>query len=79
MNENIEYETIKRCDGIVYKRKKQNKNNFDCHLNIKYHKEKIEELKVIAKAQNTNYNKLVRNVLETYINSFYKEHMDEVE
>lgn len=66
MNDNIEYETIKRRDGITYTRKKRN-NNFDCHLNIKYHKYKIEKLKIIADKLGTNYNKMVRNLLDNFI------------
>lgn len=66
MNNNIEYETIQRSDGITYKRKKRN-NNFDCHLNIKYHKNQIEKLKIIAKKYDTNYNKMLRNLLDNFI------------
>jgi hypothetical protein len=62
----MEYETITRCDGITYKRKKRN-NNFDCHLNIKYHKDKIEKLKIIADKLGTNYNKMVRDLLDELI------------
>lgn len=64
--ENIEYETITRCDGITYKRKKRN-NNFDCNLNIKFHKEKIEKIKVIAERLGTNYNQLVRDLIDDLI------------
>lgn len=64
--ENIEYETITRCDGITYKRKKRN-NNFDCNLNIKFHKEKIQKLKQIAKKYGTNYNQMLRDILEDFI------------
>lgn len=64
--ENIEYETITRCDGITYKRKKRN-NNFDCNLNIKFHKDKIEKLKVIAERLGTNYNQLVRDLIDDLI------------
>ena len=53
MNNSIEYETITRCDGITYTRKKRN-NNFDCHLNIKFHKDKIEQIKKIAQMEKTN-------------------------
>ena len=69
MNNNIEYETITRCDGITYKRKKRN-NNFDCHLNIKFHKEKIEQLKKIAQLEKTNYNQLLRNLIYDYIDKY---------
>ena len=65
MNDNIEYETIKRRDGITYTRKKRN-NNFDCHLNIKFHKDKIEQLKKIAQLEKTNYNQLLRNLIYYY-------------
>lgn len=69
MNDNIEYETIKRRDGITYTRKKRN-NNFDCHLNIKFHKDKIEQLKKIAKLEKTNYNQLLRNLIYDYIDKY---------
>ena len=62
----MEKELIKRKDGIEYYRKIRN-NNFDCHLNIKYHRDRIEKLKEIAKKKNTNYNAMVRQVLEDFI------------
>lgn len=64
--ENKEYETITRCDGITYKRAKRN-YNFDCNLNIKFYKEKIEKLKVIAERLGTNYNQLVRDLIDDLI------------
>ena len=69
MNNSIEYETITRCDGITYTRKKIN-NNFDCHLNIKFHKDKIEQLKKIAQLEKTNYNQLLRNLIYDYIDKY---------
>ena len=63
---NKEYETIERKDGIVYKRKKRN-NNFDCHLNIKYYKEKIETLKKIAEKKGIKYNQMLRTVIDDFI------------
>lgn len=62
----MEYETITRSDGIVYKRKKRN-NNFDCHLNIKFYKEKIEQLKKIAEKKETNYNQMLRDLIDKFI------------
>jgi hypothetical protein len=66
MNDNIEYETITRKDGITYQRKKRN-NNFDCHLNIKYFKYKIDKLKSIADKKNVKYNAMIRDLLEEFI------------
>lgn len=63
---NNEYETIRRKDGITYERKKRN-NNFDCHLNIKFHKENIEKLKKIADIHGVKYNFLVREIINKYI------------
>lgn len=62
----MEYETITRRDGITYQRKKRN-NNFDCHLNIKFYKEKIEQLKKIAKKKETNYNQMLRDLIDEFI------------
>ena len=69
MNNNIQYETITRHDGITYTRKKRNKN-FDCHLNIKFHKDKIEQLKKIAELKKTNYNQLLRDLIYDYIDKY---------
>ena len=66
MKNNMEYETITRCDGITYQRKKRN-NNFDCHLNIKFYKEKIEQLKKIAEKKETNYNQMLRDLIDDFI------------
>ena len=66
MKDNIEYETITRKDGITYQRKKRN-NNFDCHLNIKYYKNKIDKLKLIADKKNIKYNAMIRDLLEEFI------------
>ena len=62
----MEKSLIKRSDGIEYYRKVK-LNNFDCNLNIKYHKEKIDKLKEIAKSKGTNYNAMVRQVLDDFI------------
>lgn len=62
----MEFETIVRKDGIVYERKKR-PNCFDCHLNIKFYRKDIEKLKVIANDEGINYNTLVRNILNSYI------------
>ena len=62
----MEYETITRSDGIVYKRKKRN-NNFDCHLNIKYFKDKIEMLKKIAEKKGIKYNQMLRDLIDDFI------------
>jgi hypothetical protein len=72
MNNSIEYETITRCDGITYKRKKQKNNRFDCHLNIKFHKERIEQLKIIAYEKGKSYNQLLRDIIYEYIDENYK-------
>ena len=69
MNNSIEYETITRCDGITYTRKKRN-NNFDGHVNIKFHKDKIEQLKKSAQLEKTNYNQLLRNLIYDYIDKY---------
>ncbi len=59
-------QTITRSDGITYTRKIK-ENNFDCHLNIKFNKDKIEELKTIASRKGIKYNALIRNILYDYI------------
>lgn len=59
-------QTIHRKDGITYEREVK-LNDFDCWLNIRYHKEKREQLKEIAKCKGIDYNKLVRQVLDLYI------------
>lgn len=59
-------ETITRKDGIVYTRKKRNKN-FDCHLNIKFHNETKDRFKKIAESKGMKYNTLIREILEQYV------------
>lgn len=69
----MEYETITRHDGITYQRKKRN-NNFDCSLNIRFHKEKIEVLKKIALKKETNYNEMLRNIIDDFIEKEQKKY-----
>lgn len=63
---NEKHYTIERKDGITYD-KTYRVNDFDCNLNIRYWKEKKEELKLIAKFHGSNYNNLLRNVIDDYI------------
>lgn len=62
----MEKERIVRKDGIEYYRKKRNQG-FDCRLNVKYYRDKIERLKKIAEKQGKKYQPLVREILENYI------------
>lgn len=62
---------IHRKDGIIYEREVK-VNNFDCHLNIKYFLKKRNKLKEIAKIKGTDYNKLVREILDNYIDTWDK-------
>lgn len=57
---------IIRVDGIEYERKKKNVK-YTGNLNIRYEKEKIEQLKEIAQKKEVKYNQLIRMILDEYI------------
>ena len=62
---------IHRKDGITYEREVK-VNDFDCNLNIRYFKKKREKLKEIAKTKGIDSNKLIREVLDVYIETWDK-------
>lgn len=69
MNEKKENEKqilIVRKDGKSYYRAKK-KVNYDKLVAIKWSEESIEKFKKIAKKKNTKYQKLMKEVLEEYI------------
>lgn len=64
-------ETIKRKDGIEYTRKKK-KTNYDCNLNIRIEKEKLNTFKEIAVINGENYGKVIREMIYQYILNNHK-------
>lgn len=65
-------ETITRCDGIVYERKKREIGQ-DKNLNIRINSELDSRLRNIAKNLNIKYSDLVRDALETYLKGYENE------
>jgi len=65
-------ETITRCDGITYERKK-NEIQQDKNLNIRINSELDAKLRKIAAELNIKYSDLVRDSLETYLRGYENE------
>lgn len=63
-------EIITRKDGIVYERRKREKN-CDCAITLKFNSKKREMLKELAEKKHINYQALIKNVLYDYIEENY--------
>lgn len=60
---------IERKDGIIYERKKKEKE-YDTKLNIRINQKVIDSFKEIAKNENIKYQMLIRNILEEFVEKY---------
>lgn len=64
-----EFTKIERKDGIVYQRKKKEKE-YDTKLNIRINQKLIDSFKEIAQNENIKYQMLIRNILEEFVQKY---------
>ena len=60
---------IERKDGIIYERKKKEKE-YDTKLNIRINQKVIDSFKEIAQNENIKYQMLIRNILEEFVEKY---------
>ena len=60
---------IERKDGIIYERKKKEKED-DTKLNIRINQKVIDSFKEIAQNENIKYQMLIRNILEEFVEKY---------